>query len=464
MTKNTVKSIRLAPFSNKYVGYLKSCEYSEINCLEGAIRSGKTIVNLIAFAHYIDNHPNGGLFVASSTTSGIAWELLAECRGHNSSDGKYGADQGFGLMYLFKGRISRTKIKGSPALSLVNKNKKKCDILFVGANKRGSIENVRGLTVSGWIASELENHICIDGDDFIGFMIGRLLGSPNGKIFWDLNPSYPTNRMYTEYIDNYSSSDGVSFNYLRCNITDNSAFTEEQINKTLSLYKDKNSIMYRRDILGERASASGLIFKEFANNKKDYIIDNFDCLSGSKFISIGIDFGGNGSNTAFSATLIQSDFKMVIPFLDDEIDMSEPSNANIGVYKRRLEDFINKIRGMRLDAPLRYCFCDSADPVMVNETRILLNKLCPQMQIGNCDKWTIHDRIRLLSAMMYTGHYKIYKDSTYLIHSLETQVWNTKAGHEDERLDDGTCDIDIADAGEYSWSRFHQRLISANAL
>ena len=45
--KSVEKTIRLAPFDDSYKEYLRKCEDSDINCLEGAIRSGKTIVNLV---------------------------------------------------------------------------------------------------------------------------------------------------------------------------------------------------------------------------------------------------------------------------------------------------------------------------------------------------------------------------------------------------------------------------------
>ena len=461
--RNKAKTIRLAPFSNKYQEYLRRSDESEINCLEGAIRSGKTIVNLIAFARFVDNHPHGGLFLASGATSGLAWEILAECRGNTSADGKYGADQGFGLLYLFKGRCSRTKVKGSPAITLLNKNKKKCDILFVGAKNKGSTEYIRGLTLQGWIGTEIETYSVVDGDDFIGFALGRMTGAVDGKAFWDMNPVYPSHRVYTEYIDVYNSEDSeIKFNYLKCGMTDNSSLTEEQINNLLAKYKDKTSVMYRRDILGDRASANGLIFKLFATNTDEYILKEIPELQGNWFISIGIDFGGNGSNTAFCATLIKLDWALVIPLVDDEIDMSDQSNATVGVYRSRLTQFVERVKLYKPNILIKYTFCDSADTVMVNETRALMRKISPATSVGGCEKWTIKDRIRLESALLYLGHLKVYKDCTYLIKSLGSQVYNTKEGHEDERLDDGTCDVDIADASEYSWSKFYRQLTAAN--
>ena len=454
------KSIRLAPFKPKYVEYLKKSNTCSINCLEGAIRSGKTIVNLVGFSHYLDNHKRGGIFVASSTTSGLAWEILAECRGHWSADGKYGAELGFGLLYLFQGRCKRTKVKGSPALEIVNKNKRKCQIVFVGAKNKGCVDAVRGLSIAGWIATELENHSTAEGDDFIGFMFGRMMGASEGKCFLDLNPSYPSNKMYTEYLDVWEADDDIDYNYLKCGILDNSAFTKEQVEKTLKLYKDKTSVMYRRDILGERAAAAGTIFSMFTQDPQNWILTDIEHIKTTKdaFISIGIDFGGNGSNTAFCATVISRDYKRVIPVIDDEIDMSNQENANVGVYRSRLTEFIININKLGLPYPILYAYCDSADTVMVNETLLLFRKIAPQIRVHGCTKRTIKERIRLKSAMISTNHWQVYQDAKYIIDSTAKQIWNPKPEHADERLDDGTCDIDIADAEEYSWSAFYDKL------
>lgn len=459
------KTIRLAPFKDKYREYLIKSQTCYINVLEGAIRSGKTIVNLIGFSRYLDNHKTGGIFIASSTTSGLAWEILAECRGHNSLDGKYGADQGFGLLYLFKGRCRRTKVKGSPALEIINKYKQKCSVVFVGAKNKGCVESVRGLSIAGWIATELENHSTEEGDDFIGFMFGRMMGAYDGKCFIDLNPSYPSNKMYTKYLDVFEKSGNENYNYLKCGIFDNSAFTKEQIEQTLALYTDKTSVMYKRDILGERAAASGCIFSQFAMNCAYYTTVELPTAQNGDFITLGIDFGGNGSNTAFVATYISKDYKKVIPIADDEIDMSNQDNATVGVYKKRLTDFINLVEQLNLGIPIRAAYADCADTVMVNETILLMRTLGKAIKVYNCAKLTIKDRIKLKSAMISTGHWQVYKNCKYIIKSTSEQVWNPDTlKHPDERLDDGSCDIDIADAEEYSWSWAFAKLNKANAI
>ena len=48
-----------------------------------------------------------------------------------------------------------------------------------------------------------------------------------------------------------------------------------------------------------------------------------------------------------------------------------------------------------------------------------------------------------------------------VIGSLSEQIWDPKIPDRDERLDDGTCDIDTADALEYSFSKFIKPLTLA---
>jgi hypothetical protein len=58
-----------------------------------------------------------------------------------------------------------------------------------------------------------------------------------------------------------------------------------------------------------------------------------------------------------------------------------------------------------------------------------------------------------------TRRWFVYSGATNVISSTATQVWDSREGHEDDRLDNGSVDIDTADAEEYSWSGFIPRLI-----
>ena len=83
----------------------------------------------------------------------------------------------------------------------------------------------------------------------------------------------------------------------------------------------------------------------------------------------------------------------------------------------------------------------------------------------DCKKHTIKERIDTKKVLMAKGHWKVYKDSINVISSTKLHVWDNREGHEDERVDNGSKTgegvgvIDIADAEEYSWSGFLDKLI-----
>ena len=111
--------------------------------------------------------------------------------------------------------------------------------------------------------------------------------------------------------------------------------------------------------------------------------------------------------------------------------------------------------------PVRYCWGDCADPVMINEVRNVIKELNKVgiIRVLDSKKWTIKKRIDTKKLLIAKKHWNVLSSCENVINSTSTQVWNSKEGHEDERLDDGTADIDTADAEEYSWSGFMEKLI-----
>ena len=71
--------------------------------------------------------------------------------------------------------------------------------------------------------------------------------------------------------------------------------------------------------------------------------------------------------------------------------------------------------------------------------------------IYNSIKKPINDRIRCTCLLMGSGRYHIVENECDdLINGLKTAVWDDKS-LEDKRLDNGSSDIDILDADEYSF-------------
>lgn len=250
---------------------------------------------------------------------------------------------------------------------------------------------------------------------------------------------------------------------MRCSLFDNTALSDEQRMSFLSKYPDKNSMEYQRYIMGNRACAEGLIFSNFAKDKSPWIVDDLSkfCQSVQKqFISIGVDFGGNGSDTTFVATLFYNNYHGICIVASDKLIMAG-GESDAKDFHNKFKEFILFVSSLGI-CPIRYAFGDCADPVMVSEMRNVVKelKLVNQIRVLDCQKHTIKKRIDTKKVLMSTMHWFVYKDAITVIESTETQVWDNREGHEDERLDNGSVDIDTADAEEYSWSGFLDKLIA----
>lgn len=79
------------------------------------------------------------------------------------------------------------------------------------------------------------------------------------------------------------------------------------------------------------------------------------------------------------------------------------------------------------------------------------------LQVQDCIKGKIIDRIHMDNMLFAQGRRFILSKCKYLIEAYEQAVWDDK--EEDERLDDGTTPIDDLDASEYSMFPFYDKLM-----
>lgn len=452
--KKKVQSIRLAPFSKKYRGYYEKTKTCRINCLEGSVRSGKTILNICAFVNYIDSCRGDNLFVASSKTGGLAKTTVGECKGATSADGQYGAAEGFGLIYMFKGRCKEGSYGRIPCLFVNTLAGGKASVIFVGAYNKNAKESLRGLTVKGWLATELYNHRVDDDDDFIAAMFDRMLLGET-KCFLDMNPTYPTHKVYKKYLDEYAEHGCEGdYNYLHCTLEDNAILPASEVERTKRKSGNPNSVQYKRDILGQRAASSGLIFSQFAVEKDRWVIENLQDFVKSHSldkIRIGVDFGDNKSATTFVASSTYDNKKGVIILASAKLDMQN-GTLDTRAVKDEFKRFFKGVLALKVGNPF-VVYCDCADNVLTNEIRNAVKELALQVTclVKPCMKKPVRLRIDCKNQLINYEKWFVYKGAITVIESTESQVYDTRDGHEDERLDNGTCDVDTADAEEYSW-------------
>lgn len=278
---NPTRTIDWKPFSDKHKIYIRQAPLNRMNVAEGAIRSGKTIDHCIIAAMYLETCEDK-IHLATGATIGNAKLNIGVCNG-------------FGLENLFRGRCKWGKYKDNEALYLNTQTGQKV-VIFTGGGKADSYKRILGNSYGLWIATEINEHYDCDDSrtSFIKVAFGRQVAAINPMVLWDLNPCNPNHRIYVDYIDRYKTTYVGGYQYQHFTIADNLSISEERRREIESQY-EVGSIWYRRDILGERCIAEGLIYPMHEQAMCDDIeLDYFDdlCLS--------IDYG---TMNAFAAIL-----------------------------------------------------------------------------------------------------------------------------------------------------------------
>ena len=331
-------------------------------------------------------------------------------------------------------------------------------IVFTGGGKADSYKKILGNSYGLWIATEINEHYDCDDSrtSFIKVALARQIASKKPKIIWDLNPCNPRHRIYKDYIDNYRDNGLVGgYNYMHFTYKDNLSLSDERIAETESMWKP-GTIWYKRDILGQRCVAEGNIYEDFANNTQKYLI-NEEQLKERQIthLYVGVDFGGNGSAHAFVCVGFTYGLKEVIVLESERIENKqkiENTQETKTITPAELEEkfamFLKKVYNKYKKGGNVYC--DSAEQTLIGGFKTKVARENLMFNIQNARKNEIKQRIKLMLRLMALDKFKVCEWCKSVVNALSDAVYNSKEGHEDERLDNGTSDIDTLDALEYA--------------
>lgn len=453
-------------WSQKHIDYIRACEQNIYNIAEGAVRAGKTVDNVYAFAHELKDHPSK-IHLASGATVGNAKLNIGACDGR-------------GLENIFRGQCKWGKYKDNEALIISGPDTyfREKVVVFAGGGKSDSFKKIRGNTFGMWIATEINNH----HDSFIKEAFNRTLASLRRKYFWDLNPDHPKHPIYTDYIDKYvaKNKDGKmpgGVNYQQFTIFDNVNIPEENRESFLAQYEE-GSIWYNRDILGQRCIAEGLIYRKLASEfsqpdgvKKEHSLTKAEAqrMRYNKIV-VAIDFGGTGSGHAIvAAGITEANMyaqKLVAlksrRYMEGELnpDTGEPVKdvdpiALGNMFVEFCEDIINTY------GFITKTYADSAEQVLIRGLKNAMSRAnMAHIAPGNSKKIEINDRIFATVMLSTQGRFfYVEEECASLMNAISTAVWDPKQLTENIRLDDGTSDIDSLDAFEYCFERDVNKLI-----
>lgn len=343
------------------------------------------------------------------------------------------------------------------------------DVYCLGAEKVSQVAKIQGASIKYCYGDEIAKW-----NKEVFQMLKSRLDKTYSCFDGACNPEHPTHWL-KEFIDNVE----LDIYLQKYTIFDNPFLDPEFVKQLCKEYE--GTIYYDRLILGLWKRADGAIYKRFADNPESFrceIVDEFSPDSEHKqfrkeditSIEIGLDFGGNQSGHSFVARGYTDNYRDVIALKSRRItakDEKEDIDSN-----RLNELFCEFIREVieqysvcvKRGDYVQYCnvesvFWDNAETVLGNSIRNAVEKEFPWIAVKPAKKRPINDRIRCTVKLMGAGRFFITKDCESLQTAFSDAVWNKEAVGKDERLDDGSTDIDSLDAFEYTIERDMKYLI-----
>ena len=401
--------------SDKQKEFIRNANH-RYNIKTGATRSGKTYLDLLYTipARLRERHGLKGLNVIFGVTkSTIERNVLEPMR----------------------------EIFGENLVGLINSQN--IAILFgekvycLGADNVRQVSKIRGSSIKYCYCDELAEY-----NQEVWELLKSRLDKDYSMLDGALNPESPTHWL-KEFLD--SDADIYEQVYT---IFDNPFLPPKFVENLCKEYA--GTVYYNRYILGQWCNAEGIIFTPISDNPNRYLIKKDELTNG--FISVGIDWGGNGSDHSITATLIARDYSKIQVIASDKM---KATGTNTKQVFRWINDFIEKVQD-KYGRP-RTIFCDSAEQVLNNSLRSELKFNIP---ILDSIKTPIHERIKCILRLLNSDRIQfINGETTTIINALRTALYDEKSDT-DRWIDDGkTSDIDSLDSFVYSWEKWMTQLM-----
>ena len=318
-------------------------------------------------------------------------------------------------------------------------------VYVLGADNKKHVARIQGMTIEYAYGDEMTTW-----DVSVFEMLKSRLRCPHSFFDGTANPDNPHH-----FLKKFIDSDADVF-CQTSTIDDNPFLPPDFVANLKREYA--GTVYYNRFILGQWAAAEGIIYRAFADSiasNSGRFLWPASQLCRPWRVNIGVDFGGNGSKHSFVAVGVLPAYSGCVGLMSQRV---EPYGEDADHLANAFLTFAQAVfaRYGRIDA----VFADSAEQVLIRHivSRARTGPL-PWLaeKIHNSAKIRITDRVRLTTILMAAGRFWYMPEAETLKCALSEALWSGKTPGVDERLDDGTTDIDTLDAFEYAIERDFKR-------
>ncbi len=383
---------------------------------DGAIRSGKTIAMIIGFLTWSQEMFSGESFILAGKTMGALKKNVIRPMLQMLEAWGWPYD------YVRSGTDARLEI-GTNTYYLYS------------ANTEASQDALQGLTAAGAYADEA----ALFPKSFIDQMIGRC-SVEGSKIWMNCNPEGPHNYIKEEFINKAEEKRVYRLHFMMDDNLTLSWKVKERYRRAWPV----SSVFYKRFILGLWVAADGLIYQQFADHVKDYLITSAWIVDNPiAYAVIGVDFGGTKSAHSFTLTGFTKGYKQVVVL--DEYYCKKRINPS-----QLQADFVDFVKRAKAKYKVYEAYCDSAEQTLIAGLELACVSAGVNIDIRNAIKGPINDRIAFYNSLIAQGRWKVMKHCEHIIAAFEEAVYDDTKKNMDIRLDDGEMNVDSLDSTEYS--------------
>ena len=405
-----------SPKQARAMRLLKNGGLRRLNIFEGSVRSGKTYISMIMWAFWVAGSPKDKAYLMSGKTlTTLKRNVLEPLRSLLGDSFTYNVTKKEGELF---GRR----------------------VYLEGAANSEAESKIRGMTLMGAYCDELT----LFGEDFFVMLLSRL--SENGaKLFATTNPDTPSHWVKRDYLDRES----VDLLSIKFTLEDNIFLPEKYV---AALKSEFCGVFYDRFILGKWVAAEGRVYENFSAENVITAKQLEQKLAENKLITsvVGVDYGGNGSASAFVLVGLDAGFKSLYVLSEYYDKRNRSAESLISNFAEFVE------REKRRFPMLKTACCDSAEQLLIKSFRQAVRTT--GVEVKNALKKPINTRINMLNRLISAKRFFVSDECPHVIEALQGAVWDERALHKDVRLDDGTSNIDSLDALEYAFERFERQL------
>lgn len=299
----------------------------------------------------------------------------------------------------------------------------------IGADKINQVNRLRGSSIKYCYGDEV-----VTWHEDVFNMLKSRLDKSYSRFDGTCNPESPRH-WFKEFLD----SDADIF-YQQYTLYDN-PFNPPEFVKALEI-EYGGTVYFDRYVLGLWKRAEGVVFPDFADNPKKYLVKKEDLPKHFKWCMVGYDLGGNKSHYGLVASALGDDNVLYV-LKADEIMPQDMKPQDVEEKAKKFIEYVEETHKVRV----QNCYIDDAYYTIINGLNswryIFDNAAAVKSDMP------LIDRPIKLNKLMHTGRFKILDGQCKsLVEQLQDAVYDENI--EGVICDDGSQCIDMIDGFFYS--------------